>query len=288
MHPKLCVDESLSPSNGNGILYRKGSSYRKVKTFDNKIALNLDSNAEVSVKGFIAPIEYTQRNYHVDWDELANLSVAEPEKQYSASVFQEFLPQELVSAGECWEIQEEGVLTLLKQLNPCPQLELEVGGVDSYGLWACLRAYNDVFAEILFRIHAEFVLEKGWFAPSQFAGHLIIDRVEKRVAAFKMSVPEATLNFDVRWRIFGDKRRAAGIGFCPQIELCTGAQDILKDAKFTEAISKAEALHALMLRFYKAAQINWVSLEEALKMTPAQQKPVHAVSINGPLLDESC
>ena len=73
--------KSLPPSNGDGILYRKGSSYRKVKTFDNKIALNLDSNAEASVKGFIAPIEYTQRNYHVDWDELANLSVAEPEKQ---------------------------------------------------------------------------------------------------------------------------------------------------------------------------------------------------------------
>ena len=103
-----------------------------------------------------------------------------------------------------------------------------------------------------------------------------------------MHVPEATLNFDVRWRIFGDKRRAAGIGFCPQMELCTEAQDVLQDAKFTEAITKAEALHALMLRFYKAAQINWVSLEEALKMAPAQQKPVHAVSINGPLLDESC
>ena len=38
-----------------------------------KITLNLDSDAEVSVKGFIAPIEYTQYNFHVDWDELANL-----------------------------------------------------------------------------------------------------------------------------------------------------------------------------------------------------------------------
>ena len=259
-----------------------------MKTFNNKIALNLNHDAQVSVKGFIAPIEYTQRNYHVDWDELANLKAAEPEKEYPISVFQAFLPPESVSVGDCWQIEEEGALTLLRQLSPNPQLELEVGGVDSYGLWACLRAYNNAFAEILFRIHAEFVLEKGWFAPSQFAGYMVIDRVEKRVAIFKMHVPEATLNFDVRWRIFGDKRRAAGIGFCPQMELCTEAQDVLQDAKFTEAITKAEALHALMLRFYKAAQINWVSLEEALKMAPAQQKPVHAVSINGPLLDESC
>ena len=259
-----------------------------MKTFNNKITLNLAGDAEVSVKGFIAPIEYTQRNYHVDWDELANLKAAEPEKHYPASVFQAFLPQEPVSVGECWQIEEEAALTLLRQLSPNPQLELEIGGADSFGLWACLRAYNDKFAEILFRIHAEFVLEKGWFAPSQFAGYIVIDRVEKRVVAFKMHVPDATLNFDVRWRIFGDERRAADIGFCPQMELCTGTQDILRDAKFTEAITQAEALHTLMLCFYKFAQINWVSLEKALELAPVLQKPIHVISSGGPLADESC
>ena len=259
-----------------------------MKTFNNKIALNLDSNVEVSVKGFIAPIEYTQRNYHVDWDELANLRVTEPEKQYAASVFHAFLPSEPVSVGECWQVQEESVLTLLKQLNPCPQLDIEIATADSYGLWACLRAYNDAFAEMLFRIHAEFVLEKGYFAPSQFAGHLIIDRVEKKVVAFKMHVPNATLNFDARWRIFGDERLAADIGFCPQMELCAGKQDVLQDAKFTEAITQEEALHTLMLCFYKSAQINWVPLEKALELAPVLQKPIHAISSGGPLADESC
>ena len=57
-----------------------------MKTFDNKIALNLDSNAEVSVKGFIVPIEYTQYDFHVKWDALANLRVAEREKQHPASI----------------------------------------------------------------------------------------------------------------------------------------------------------------------------------------------------------
>ena len=259
-----------------------------MKTFNNKIALNLDRDARVSVKGFIAPIEYTQRNYHVDWDELANLKPAEPEKQYPASIFQAFLPSEAVSVGECWQIEEESALTLLRQLSPCPQLELDVAGADSYGLWACLRAYNDAFAEILFRIHAEFVLEKGFFAPSQFTGHIVIDRVKKKVVSFKMYVPEATLNFDARWRIFGDERLAADIGFCPQMELCAGAQDVLQDTEFAEAIAQEEALHALMLRFYKSAQINWVSLEEALEMAPILQKPIHAISSGGPLADESC
>ena len=258
-----------------------------MKSTSNQITLNLDSDAEVSVTGCIAPIEYTQRNYHVDWDELANFRVAEPEKQYPASLFQAFLPQEPVSVGECWQIEEEGALTLLRQLNPNPQLELEIGGADSYGLWACLRAYNDAFAEILFRIHAEFVLEKGWFAPSQFAGYMVIDRLEKKVAAFKMHVPEATLNFDARWKI-RDGLCGADIGFCPQMELYAGAQDVLQDAKFTEAITQEEALQALMLRFYKSAQINWVLLEEALELAPALQKPIHAISSGGPLADESC
>ena len=259
-----------------------------MKTFNNKIALNLDGDAEVSVKGFIAPIEYTQRDYHVDWDELANLKAAEPEKQYPVSVFQAFLPQAPVSVGECWQIEEEGALTLLRQLSPCPQLELDVAGADSFGLWACLRAYNDAFAEILFRIHAEFVLEKGWFAPSQFAGHLVIDQLKKKVVSFKMHVPDATLNFDVRWRIFGDERSAADIGFCPRMELCAGAEDVLQDTKFAEAITQEEALHTLMLCFYKSAQINWVSLEEALELAPVLQKPIHAISSGGPLADESC
>ncbi len=258
-----------------------------MRTLSDKITLSLDSDADVLVKAFIAPIEYTQRNYHVDWDELANLKAVEPEKQYPTSVFQAFLPSESVSVGECWQIEEEGALTLLRQLSPNPQLELEIGGADSYGLWACLRAYNDVFAEILFRIHAEFVLEKGWFAPSQFAGHAVIDRVEKKVASFKMHVPDATLNFDARWRI-RDGLCGADIGFCPQMELCAGEQDVFQDAKFTEAITQEEALQALMLRFYKSARINWVPLEEALELAPALQKPIHAISSGGPLADESC
>lgn len=35
-----------------------------MQTLSNKIMLNLDGDAEVVVKGFIAPIEYTQYNFH--------------------------------------------------------------------------------------------------------------------------------------------------------------------------------------------------------------------------------
>ena len=251
---------------------------------NNKITLNLDGASEVSVKGFIAPIEYTQYNFHVEWDELANLRVAEPQKRYPAATFHAFLPENAVSVGELWQVEEDGVLELLRQLSPNPKLDLDINNGDSYGLWGCLRAYNDKFAEIVFRIHAEFVLNDGRFTPSQFTGHLVIDRIREEIASFKMYVPEGVLNFDVGWNKIG----AIDVGFCPQMELRAETQKVVSDIKFVESITQEQAERKMILRFYKSQQINWVSLEEALEMAPAQQKPVHAISIDGPLADEAC
>ena len=250
----------------------------------NKITLNLDGTSEVALKGFIAPVEYTQYNFHVKWDALANFTVAEPEKRHPTSVFRAFLPDEAVAVGDLWRVKEEGTSALLKQLSPHPRFDLDINNGDSYGLWACLRAYNDAFAEIVFRIHAEFALNEGRFTPSQFKGHLLIDRMNGKIASFKMHVPEGVLNFDVGW----DKLGAIDVGFCPQIELRTEKQTTLLDTEVVASITQEEAEREMILRFYKSQQINWVSLEEALEMAPAQQKPVHAISIDGPLADEAC
>ena len=262
-----------------------------MKTFNNKITLNLDRDAEVNIKGFIAPIEYTQYSFHEKWDVLVNLRVAEPEKQYSASIFCDFLPKEVVPVGTLWEIEHAGVLELLRQLHPEPHLDMHVDSGDSCGLWACLRAYNDEFADIVFRIHAEFKLENGWFTPSQFAGHLVIDRTDERVAFFQMHVPQGALNFDAWWNKTGssdDIQWSTDIGFCPQMELRVGTEDVLPNTEFTEVITQAAAAQKLIHCFYKSQQINWVSLEEALEIAPAERKPIHAISIDGPLADESC
>ena len=156
---------------------------------NNKVTLNLNANSEVSVEGFIAPIGDAVSDDFKDWDALTNLRVAEPEKQHPTSVFQYFLPNKPVAVGELWKVEPDGALELLRQLHPNPSLNMHINTGDSYGLWACLRAYNDKFADIVFRIHAEFVLEDGWFTPSQFAGHLVIDRVKENVAFFEMHVP---------------------------------------------------------------------------------------------------
>ena len=257
-----------------------------MKTLSNKVTLNLDGDAEVNVKGFIAPFEYTQSNSHETWDELVNIRAAEPEKQYPASVFQAFLPSEPVSVGDCWQIQEEAALTLLRQLSPHPQLELHINSGDPQrAMWACLRAYNAECAEILFRIHGQFVMNRGWLTPSQFAGHLFIDRLQEKVTAFTLHVPQTTLNFDIGWTQ-EDGSTYADIGYCPQVELSAGTPP--HDTEFARSITQEEAERALMSCFYKVQEINWVSLEEALEMAPAQQKPIHVISVDGPLFDESC
>ena len=272
-------------------------------TSNDKIALNIDGDTKVSIKGCIAPIEHTLSNYHVEyaWDELTNLRVAVPEKAYSASVFHAFLPNEMVSVGDLWQIEEEGALELFRQLHPNSDLDMrdQEGEDGTPGLWACLRAYTDEFAEIVFRLHAEFKLADGWFTPSQFTGHLIINRQEKTVAFFQMRLPEGPVNFEVSWqdeRSWDDSNWIMDIGFCAQMELCAGTEDILQDiitrlnSKMSDsiAITQVEAERALNCQFYKSEQIDWVSMEAALELAQAQQKPIHVISIDGPLADEVC
>ena len=253
---------------------------------DKKITLKLDVTSEVSVKGFIAPIGDAVSNSGKNWDALTNMRVAEPEKQYPALVFHAFLPDKPVSVGELWKVKPDGALELLRQLHPNPSLNMHINVGDSYGLWACLRAYNDEFADIVFRIHAEFVFEDGWFTPSQFAGHLVINRVKESVVFFVMRVPGGPVNFDFnRTTSHG---RTAGMGFCSQVELRSGLQNTLENVEFVTSITQEAAEHTLALRFYKSQQINWVPPDQILEVVQAQQKPIHAISIDGPLMDESC
>lgn len=253
---------------------------------NDKITLNLDGTSEILVKGFIAAIGDAVSDDFKDWEALTNLRVAEPEKRYPASVFQAFLPIKPVSVGDLWVPDMTRVVNLLKQLHPKPNFFLHINAGDSFGLWACLRAYNDQYADIVFRIHAEFRLEDGWFTPSQFTGHLVIDRVKEEVSFFEMYVPEGPVNFDVNRVLHGS--RIAGAGYCSKMELRAGTQDLLENIEFAASITQAAAERALILRFYKSQQINWVAPNQVLEMAQAQQKPIHVISIDGPLTDESC
>ena len=72
------------------------------------------------------------------------------------------------------------------------------------------------------------------------------------------------------------------------MELRAGTENGMPNTEFIESITQEEAAYKLGRCFYKSQHINWVSPEEALELAPAHQKPIHAISINGPLADESC
>lgn len=259
-------------------------------TKQEKISFNISGIEKISIQGFIAPIENMEPNFHEEWEALANMRVSEPEKEYDTSVFYAFLPNNPVSIGECWKIEESGALELLKQLNPNPNLDMHINIGDSAGLWACLRAYNDQHVHIVFRIHAEFQLEDGWFTPSHFAGDLIIDRTKDDVVYFQQHVPEGK-RFDVNWKKHKDDPDlfySTASGVCPKIELNSGKRIAESDSEYALSITQEDVEKKLIKLFYKSQQINWVPFEDAVKLAQKQQKPIHALSIDGPLDDEAC
>ena len=142
-----------------------------------KIRLVLDGPEQIPVHASMAPIVSSTGELPLKWQSLATLKEIEQQRTYPVSVFRGFLPRKAASIGKSWEIKREAALQLLKQLAEKPQFEMHISpgtmkirvggktfrrGGDTDGLWALLRAYNDAYAEIVFRIHAEFVLEDGF------------------------------------------------------------------------------------------------------------------------------
>ena len=248
-----------------------------------KIQLELNGPEPIVVSASIHPIEFSTGGFHVDWDTLATLREVEPQKAYPVSAFRGFLPPEAVAVGEYWEIDDESALQLLKQLAENPSLQLWVN--DEIGRWASLRAYNDDYAEVVFRIHAAFALTDGYFTPSQFAGSLVIDRRLGELTYFKMSVPQSTLNFDAG-RKFDEGFWAAESGVC-RIEMIAG-KEVTQALAYSEEISMEEARLGLARQFYPGQFIEWVKLEEAVEMARLFDRPIHVVSADGTFMDESC
>ena len=248
-----------------------------------KIQLELNGPEPIVVNASIPPITFTTAGFHVDWEPLATLREVEPQKNYPASTFRGFLPRTAVSVGEHWKIDPESALQLLKQLAEKPQLEL--WNHEDIGQWASLRAYNDRYAEVVFRIHTVFTFKDGMFTPSQLAGTLIIDRHLEDLLYFEISVPQSTLNFDAH-REFDDELTLTECGVC-QIEMIAG-EKVTQELTYAEEISIEEARLGLARQFYPAQSIEWVKLEEAPEMAKLLDRPIHVVSADGTFMDESC
>ncbi len=269
----------------------------------------LSSTASVQVQAHWEPIADATYNLHqptqeqfdrlktrlpesvdMEWEqalELFNPKPAYPLKNYSTTDFQVFLPPSTANVGDIWELDPKGILPFLCQFHPGATTEITIFSRRTHrseGSKACLRAISPNYAEIVFRIHAQFVLDASGvrLLPAQFAGRLVLDRKEGVVVAFSLALPSRNSNVDV------NAFRAADMAFIPRMELSTLSNTPIHEIAWETAITEEKACKKLATAFYKFAEIEWTPIEDTVKLAKETNRPIHALVLFGALDDESC
>ena len=258
----------------------------------------LKNLSSVRVHAHWDPIADATYNLHKEPEnlELFDLSPNEPTREYKGKAFNAFLPSSTVAVGDVWELDLDSVIPFLSQFHPGATGKLRHG---QKGAFACLRALSRDYADISFRIHAEFTLatrpNPDWkpggherqmdlarFIPSQFAGRLLINLKAASICDFSLALPPRNSNVDIN--DFG----YADMVFVPRMELLATPTKTPDNIEWKDAITSEEARKRLALKLYKFAEINWLPLEAAVAESEETQRPIHAVLTWGPLDDESC
>ena len=227
--------------------------------------------------------------------ELFDLAPNQPVKEYRTDAFSAFLPSSTVTVGDVWELDANSVVSFLHQFHPGATADL---GYGEEGAFACLRACSSDYAEIAFRIHAEFTLKsaayqewqeenderesKARFIPSQFAGKILVNLKSGTVRAFSLALPARNSNVDLN--AYG----GADMVYVPRMELLATDETDQDEIAWDAAITTEEALRMLALKFYKFAEIDWLPIDEAVVQAKATHRPIHAILVWGCLDDESC
>lgn len=174
----------------------------------------LNNSASLEVHAHWDPIADSTYNLHKNSPEnteLFDLSPNEPVREYRGDAFNAFLPSLSVAVGDVWELDMESVIPFLSQFHPGATGELRHG---QKGAFACLRALSPDYADITFRIHAEFTLatrpvpeserrddedpvERARFIPSQYAGQLLVNLNTGVVCDFSLALPPRNSNVDI-------------------------------------------------------------------------------------------
>ena len=259
----------------------------------------LKNSPSLQVQAYWDPIADATYNLHKNSPEnaeLFDLSPNEPIRQYKGDAFNAFLPSSAVAVGDVWELDRDSVIPFLSQFHPGATGKLRHG---QKGAFACLRALSADYADIRFRIHAEFTLatrrKPGWkpdthehlidearFIPSQFAGRLLINLKKGAICDFSLALPPRNSNVDIN--DFG----YADMVFVPRMEFLATSTQPSNDIKWKDVITPEKARRRLELKFYKFAEIDWLPLAAAVAESEETQRPIHAVLTWGPLIDESC
>jgi hypothetical protein len=208
-------------------------------------------------------------------------------------------PNRDVRVGDTWQIDKEGCVKFLKQFHDGATGEVRDNGDSPKVGLATLARYNDEVAVILARFHGEFVLKEGWLTPGQFKRTLVVDRRTGAAKFFRCKVPLAAVNFDANWRILDGEVNGQRIdpnnppiatdsGVIPRMELLSGDESHVEGQEWTESISDNAAWSKIEKELYPFRQIDWVEFEHALAAARQTGKPLHVVTVDGTLCDESC
>ena len=276
----------------------------------NKINLRktLDTKETLQVQAYWDPIadaSLGMPNYSQKYEVLFNnLSPAHPSQEYEVDAFKAFLPKGSVPVGHVWDLDTNEVLPFLRQFHPGATGEMHINpggeavieifgrrivlikvGLESEGAFACLRALSPTYAEIVFRIHAEFQLDeeaRAYFTPAQFTGRLILNRDNGTIRYFWLHLPPRNTNVDIN--AFG----GADMVYVPRMELIAQNAHDQRDVVWETAITENEAKDLLEASFYKFSEIERLSIEEAVAQAQAENRPIHVVLTWGVFDDESC
>lgn len=268
---------------------------------------------------------------------------AVPSSTFSASHFRAFLPpKNKVNVGDTWWVipselniftgylpnnryhpptpkgKEVLIHSLLSMFHPRPFIKSRFA---PQGTVACIRASNDFYFDIVFRIHAEFQLNDVpnfpfWFTPGQFTGNIVLSKDGLHVRHFHLNVPNnRSLNVDMEW-LYGASESSnmeVDIGYLPQMELkSTGPstpsviideegnvidskdinqepiQFVFEDIHWSAEISQQEAAHRLEVTLYPFKKVDYLPFSEAFERAEAENKLLHSILLWGALDDQSC
>ena len=276
----------------------------------NKINLRntLDTRETVQVQAYWDPIadaSLGMPNSSPKHEALFNhLSPAHPSRAYAVDAFKAFLPKGAVPVGHVWKLDMNEILPFLRQFHPGATAEMHINpgvdaaiemfgrrmvlikiGLESEGAFACLRALSPTYAEIVFRIHTEFQLDKearAYFTPAQFTGRLILNRYNGTIRDFWLYLPSRNTNVDIN--AFG----SADMVYVPRMELIAQNTHDQSDIVWETAITENEARNLLETSFYKFSEIERFSIEEAVAQAQVENRPIHVILTWGVFDNESC
>lgn len=214
------------------------------------------------------------------------------------------------------EPEQFTLFRILQMFHPRPFLATRF---PPQGTSLILRARNDHYLDIAFRIHAEFQLNEPpnypfWFTPGSFQGRIVISRNLSHIEYFHMYLPtDKRLNIDMEW-LNGPEapgNMEVDIGFVSRMEIISSSpslksnlfsadkslikpisnemyQTLLNQIKWKEQIDLSECFSLLEKSFYPFKQITYYNFLDAFKEASRLNKLVHFILLWGALDDQSC